>query len=118
MIKLKLITEPIYSMYLKGGKSAKDGGEITFGGHNEKLIKPNSGVIAKMLPGGEAATEMTSLTLNKEVFCGKDKPKCKVRIDSGCSNMHGTKEFIDKLHSIIGKCHSIWCINLISCPAN
>ena len=32
---------------------------ITFGGHNEKLIKPNSGVIAKMLPGGEAATEMT-----------------------------------------------------------
>ncbi|KAI6646316.1 hypothetical protein LOD99_9268 [Oopsacas minuta] len=102
MIKQKLIKEPSYSIYLKGGATAVDGGEITFGGHNEKLVNLKiDGVKAKMIAGGKTRTKMTSLKLGEEFFCGKDINKCIALLDTGNADMHVQKNFLDKINSIL-----------------
>ncbi|KAI6646313.1 Lysosomal aspartic protease-like [Oopsacas minuta] len=101
MIAQKLITEPAYALYLKGGKSSEDGGEITFGGRNEDLVVPDSGVMTKMLPGDEVMAKMTSLKLGKDFYCSPDKDECRVIIDSGCTEMSAPLAFVTKLNTDI-----------------
>ncbi|KAI6652356.1 Gut cathepsin D-like aspartic protease [Oopsacas minuta] len=102
MIAQKLITEPAYSLYLKGATTAVDGGEITFGGRNEDLVVEDSGVMVKMIKSDFILAKMTSLKVGEVFYCSKDIDKCRIIVDSGCTYIYGTKAFVDDLHKEIG----------------
>ncbi|KAI6646309.1 hypothetical protein LOD99_9261 [Oopsacas minuta] len=101
MVEKELIDAPSYSLYLKGGKTAVDGGEITFGGHNADLLEADSGIKTKMISNVETKVKMTSLKLGDEVYCGEGMDKCVVLVDSGCALIYGTKAFVDSIHTKI-----------------
>ncbi|KAI6646311.1 hypothetical protein LOD99_9263 [Oopsacas minuta] len=101
MIYNKLIKEPVYSMNLIGGTTSKKGGEITFGGHNDKLIKGGHGISVRMARGGKTITQMTGLNVGKHVFCGKKRDECTVLIDSGASYILGPADFADFMDKVL-----------------
>ncbi|KAI6646314.1 Aspartic proteinase 1 [Oopsacas minuta] len=101
MIEQKLITRPVYSLYLEAGPNKKVGGEITFGGRMDKVIVPKSAVGVDMLPGGQTIIKMTSISINKDEFCIKGMGPCMVEVDSGAPAVYSPKAFVDVINAII-----------------
>ncbi|KAI6646315.1 Lysosomal aspartic protease-like [Oopsacas minuta] len=97
MIAQNLITEPAYSLCVKEAKTAMDGGDITFGGHNEALVEADSGVKVGIQLKEHYMTEMTSLKVGDVFYCSEDIHKCKILVDSGSASIYGPKEFVDDL---------------------
>ena len=105
MITGKLLKAPAFSLYLKGGKTSKNGGEITFGGHNDKLINfkiPGVNTAILGSGGGQPVIKMTSLTFGKESICDKKQATCTVLMDSGCSSIQSSEAITDDIYKIIG----------------
>ncbi|KAI6646015.1 hypothetical protein LOD99_13268 [Oopsacas minuta] len=101
MIQQNLITRPVYSLYLQPGPNKKVGGEITFGGRMDKVIKPNSAVSVDMLPGGLTIIKMTSISVNGDVFCMNGIGPCTVEVDSGAPAVYSPKALVDEINAII-----------------
>ncbi|KAI6646318.1 Lysosomal aspartic protease [Oopsacas minuta] len=100
MIEQDLITAPAFALYLNGGKSSEDGGEITFGGHNEDLVGSGSSVMTEILRY-DIMVKMTSLKLGEELYCRPRARGCRLIIDSGSSEMSAPLAFVTKLHTEI-----------------
>ncbi|KAI6646310.1 Lysosomal aspartic protease-like [Oopsacas minuta] len=119
MIHQKLLKEPIFAMNLKGGKSSKDGGMITFGGRHPKLFVDKTGVSAPMIDKlGRTFTHMTSLSLGKEVFCSDKIQTCSVNVDSGGSQIFAPAEFVSIIDKILEreKDNEIDCKKISAAP--
>ena len=104
MITGKLLKAPAFSLYLKGGKTSKNGGEITFGGHNDKLINFKiPGVNTAILGSGGGQPVITNDKSNvwKRVhFVTKIQATCTVLMDSGCSSIQSSEAITDDIYKI------------------
>ena len=87
--------DPIFSLYLKGGGSSENGGEITFGGNNEARIKKDSAVKAAILAGGKFLIQMDEVKFGDSQICTKaGEAYCKALMDSGASLITGPQKEI------------------------
>ena len=94
--------DPTISLFLKGGGSNADGGEITFGGNNEERFKKDTAIKATVPAGGKFVIEMDEVKFGDTSLCTKDgNVYCKASIDSGCSLLVGPKETIDSFNKDI-----------------
>ena len=50
--------DPIFSVFIKGGGSSADGGEITFGGINKAHLKEDTKVTVKVEAGNKYMVQM------------------------------------------------------------
>ena len=93
------VMDPIFSLFLKGGGSAADGGEITFGGVNEAHFDKGTKLKVDVIGAEKFLLQMDEVKLGDTEMCTKDgKVYCEVSIDSGCSLIVGPKALIDAFH--------------------
>ena len=90
---------PVFSLYLKGGGSAVDGGEITFGGVNEARFEKDKKLEVEVIGKGKFILQMDKVTFGGTEVCTKGGAVyCKVLIDSGSSMILGPKAVIDSFN--------------------
>ena len=88
--------DPIFSLDLKGGGSSANGGEIMFGGLNDKLINAKSKLTVKIVSDTKYLIQMDEAKFGDLEICKKGgKVNCKAFIDSGASRIFGPKSVID-----------------------
>ena len=88
--------DPIFSVFIKGGGSSADGGEITFGGVNKAHLKEDTKVTVKVEAGIKYMVQMDEVKFGDTSFCTKaGVMNCIAHVDTGCSSLTGPKVLID-----------------------
>ena len=98
MIDQKVITEPVFSVYLQKGGNETSGGEIAFGGID---VTKYTGEITYVPVSGERYWQFTldGLTFDDEETC---EDGCKAVADTGRSSIIGPVSYVELLQSAIG----------------
>ena len=98
MIDQKVITEPVFSVYLHKDSNETSGGEITFGGIDKTRY---TGDLTYVPVSGERYWQFTldGFTFDDEEACEEG---CKAVADTGRSFIIGPTQYVEMLHMKIG----------------
>ena len=88
---------PVFSLFLKGGGTNPNGGEITLGGVNEDHIKGNTRLTVDVVGHMKFLLIMKEVRFKNIPICTLKDAYCKAVIDSGCSMIVGPEA---QIHSI------------------
>ncbi|AAF27055.1 F4N2.8 [Arabidopsis thaliana] len=107
MVKQKLITKPIFSLYLRphkgDGGEDPNGGQIMFGGFDPKQFKGEHVYVPMKLSDDRWKIKMSKIYINGKPainFC--DDVECTAMVDSGSTDIFGPDEAVGKIYKEIG----------------